>query len=147
MTWDGENWDHELPIVYSVPSDLGNDLAPIEYWYFYGAGFDEGEFDGVIQDTDEPSFNAAALKVFPNPATNECWVNLELLEDSKVAIDLFDLTGRRVASAGTMDYLAGSQSKNIKVNNLPQGTYLVRLQTNPSEDRRQHAAAHRPYRS
>lgn len=127
---DGENWDHELPIVYGVPSDLGNDLAPIEYWYFYGAGFDEGEFDGVIEDTEEPSFNAAALKVFPNPATNECWVNFELLEDSKVAIDLFDLTGRRVSSAGTMDYIAGSQSKNIKVNNLPQGTYLVRLQTN-----------------
>jgi hypothetical protein len=126
---NGENYDHELPIVYGVPTDLSSDLAPIEYWYLYGAGFDEGEFDGVIEDTGDPAFNTSTIKVFPNPASNNIWINFELLEDSKVAIDLFDLTGRRVASAGTADYVAGTHNKNITVENLPQGTYMVRLQT------------------
>lgn len=123
----GENWDHELPIVYGVPSDLGNDTAPIEYWYLYGAGFDEAEFGTVA--TEDPGINSTAMKVFPNPASHNVWVNFELLQDSKVAIDLFDLTGRQVVSVGTTAYPVGNHSKNIQLTNLPQGTYLVRLQT------------------
>ncbi|MCB0654254.1 MAG: T9SS type A sorting domain-containing protein [Saprospiraceae bacterium] len=50
------------------------------------------------------------------------------MEDSKLAIDLFDLAGRRVASGGTKDLVAGAHGENIELNNLPQGTYMVRLQ-------------------
>jgi hypothetical protein len=125
---DGENWDHELPMVYGVPTDLNNELVAINYWYFYGAGFDESEFDGVIK-TEDPVVNTSSIKVFPNPASNHVWVNFELLEDTQVAIDLFDLTGRTVASAGTAEYVAGIHNKNIALDNLASGTYMVRLQT------------------
>ncbi|KAA3631369.1 MAG: T9SS C-terminal target domain-containing protein, partial [Bacteroidetes bacterium] len=124
----GEQWDHELPIVYGVPSDVGDDLAPINYYYYYGAGFDETEFDPV--STEEPVIKEGALKVFPNPATNHLWINFELIEESRVAIDLFDLTGRKVASAGTADYVVGPHSKYLEIKNMPQGTYFVRVQTN-----------------
>ncbi len=124
---DGEFWDHELPIVYGIPRDPGDELAPIDYLYLYGAGFDEAEFDPV--STEEPQINEGTLKVFPNPASNHIWVNFDLMEDSRVAIDLFDLTGRRVSSAGVADYVVGTHSKLIEMNNFPQGTYFVRLQT------------------
>lgn len=43
----GNNYDHELPEVYGVPTDIDDEFQPIEYWYFKGIGFDEWEFDGV----------------------------------------------------------------------------------------------------
>ena len=69
---------------------------------------------------------AQAVEIFPNPISNELLVKLIAIEGKSV-IDVFDLTGKKVASS-TIITKAGSISTNkIDMSKNTKGIYLVRI--------------------
>ena len=72
---------------------------------------------------------AQAVELFPNPISNELWVKLIAI-GGKSVIEVFDLTGKKVASTtvntnvGTINTVNVDMSRNVK------GIYLVRVTNN-----------------
>ncbi len=74
----------------------------------------------------ETSDNFAALKVFPNPASEQLFIHADLLENEAVHISLVNLIGQTVKSIIT----SGTTIRNsIQLTDLSAGTYLLRLET------------------
>ena len=69
--------------------------------------------------------------LMPNPAVDECTVELNLTEGSYVNVSVYDLNGRRVMEAFD-GYIADNKENIIISNNSHQlvpGTYIVRVNT------------------
>lgn len=71
----------------------------------------------------------ADIKVYPNPATDDVTVYIELLSPQKVSLNLYDVLGRSLSQMGGTDK-AGSFTFIIPVNNLSQGMYFLTIATN-----------------
>jgi len=67
--------------------------------------------------------------VTPNPARESSRVSFELLNVSSVTLDLFNAEGEKVRSLVDARYIPGIYSYDLKVTDLQNGTYVVRLQT------------------
>jgi hypothetical protein len=83
---------------------------------------------------EEPAAIAfAAHPIFPNPARTQCQIAFDLPLQSRVSIDVFDITGRRVAQlAEGRAFEAGRQSLAWDLmdrhgRRVPAGIYLVRV--------------------
>lgn len=98
----GEFWNHELPIVYGVPRDFGDDLQPVDYYFLRSAGFDEAEFHprGMPVDVEEVSVLAEQIRVFPNPTDGQLSIDLSSI-DAMANIYVFDALGRQVSALRT----------------------------------------------
>ena len=119
---NGENWEHELPLVYGVPRDLTSDLAPIDYYYYRGVGFDEVEFDIPLSEKN-PTIPATAIKVFPNPTAGNVVVDLSVF-DQTVDVYVMDMMGRLVQSLTKQ-----SGQITIDLSNQVNGLYSLQIQT------------------
>ena len=64
-----------------------------------------------------------SLSVYPNPAVSSVKVSFNALESAS-DIELYDMTGRRVAA---MAVAAGSTEAQIAIDNLANGVYLLRM--------------------
>lgn len=79
--------------------------------------------------SNESSEAAQEVQLFPNPILNELWVKLIAI-GGKSVIEVFDLTGKKVASTtintnvGTINTVNVDMSRNVK------GIYLVRITNN-----------------
>lgn len=123
----GENWDHEIPFVYSIPRDLSDDVQPIDYFYYFGVGFDEDEFHerGVpaVLGTKTLSPEAQAVKVYPNPTTGEVALDLSAFKQT-VQIQVMDMMGRTIQTLS-------QQSGQVVIDLASEmnGMYLIQVQT------------------
>lgn len=69
---------------------------------------------------------ANSLKLFPNPAGNNFKIKLELAQNEKVNIMMYDITGKRVMAIAENEVLnSGSNTFNIDTQNISNGMYLV----------------------
>lgn len=75
--------------------------------------------------TPEPV--AAALKVQPNPASEQTTILFGLNKQSAVTIDLYDMKGKKVREVMNATLTAGEQKITLDVRKLSKGTYLVHL--------------------
>jgi len=71
-----------------------------------------------------------ALQVFPNPATDELGVRLELNETSDVTIRMYDMLGRVVLNQNTISLPAGDNFEKLNVTSLNSGTYFLQINVN-----------------
>ena len=69
------------------------------------------------------------LKVFPNPANDKIGINYSMNMNGKVAVRLFDLTGKMVALLFDDERVAGSHYENITLdrNKFGSGFYFVEI--------------------
>lgn len=70
-----------------------------------------------------------AFSVYPNPATDNVSINLDLKETSNLMIDVTDITGKQVAVIMN-EKQTGLVTKQFSTAELPSGNYFVRLQLN-----------------
>lgn len=79
-------------------------------------------------DSPEAPTDGASLSVFPNPARRDAAVSLTLPSASDVQLELFDVTGRRVATlhAGELAAQTGHRF-DVDASKLAPGVYVVRL--------------------
>lgn len=67
--------------------------------------------------------------VYPNPATDNISIGLDLKETAKLIIDIIDITGKQVAIISN-EKQTGIVTKQYSTAALPNGNYFVRLQVN-----------------
>ena len=74
---------------------------------------------------------AFAAAVYPNPGGPASVLAVQLPQTGRLNVDLFDLAGRQVSVLYTGNLAVGEHiiPLNDKINNLPPGTYLMRLQS------------------
>jgi hypothetical protein len=70
-----------------------------------------------------------AFSVYPNPATENMSIRLDLKETSNLIIDVTDITGKQVAII-INEKQSGIVTKQFSTAVLPNGNYFVRLQVN-----------------
>jgi len=70
-----------------------------------------------------------SFSVFPNPASGNISVNLELKESANLLIDIADISGKQVAVISA-EKLNGMIAKQFNTAQLPNGNYLVRVHLN-----------------
>jgi len=84
------------------------------------------EYEEIV-DAPEPPARFATLQAWPNPFNPTLSLRFELANAARVDLDVFDLSGRRVAvlDSGLLD--AGRHERTWRAENLPSGVYLARL--------------------
>ncbi|NVO18268.1 MAG: S8 family serine peptidase [Bacteroidetes bacterium] len=85
---------------------------------------------GVLGFNDNEESSAQELKVYPNPFSDQLYIELASAIPGKAALQLFDLTGRQVM---IRSYSQDPPLKFIHLelgNNIPEGVYLLRISTN-----------------
>ena len=77
----------------------------------------------------EGSDAAQEVQLFPNPISNELQVKLIAI-GGKTNIEVFDLTGKKVASTTTNTNVATVNSAKVDMSKHAKGIYLVRVTNN-----------------
>jgi ELWxxDGT repeat protein len=67
------------------------------------------------------------VKVFPNPVTSSCTVELNLNQSANIAAQLYDITGKAIYTNATVSYPAGKSEINFNMQGLSAGIYIYRL--------------------
>jgi hypothetical protein len=76
-----------------------------------------------------------SMMLFPNPTQTETAIAYNLPENTTVTIEVFDMLGRKMATlAQNENQAAGIQQIDYKTADLPQGTYIVRLSANGTQE-------------
>ncbi|NQT76820.1 MAG: T9SS type A sorting domain-containing protein [Bacteroidetes bacterium] len=65
--------------------------------------------------------------IYPNPARDRVTVRIEVAKTSVYHIEIYNLIGTRVQQSSPGILTEGTHSLNIDLNNLPGGTYFIRL--------------------
>ena len=108
-------------IFYPEPINaMFNDTLEID-WISFGEAITVG-----VRDFAE----LERFSVFPNPASEVLNVRVDLNVAADVAAELYDATGRRVATRGYGDQAAGTLQVRLPLNDLPEGAYFLRLRVN-----------------
>lgn len=70
-------------------------------------------------------------RIGPNPLRvgQRAQVRFDLAQDEEVRLEVFDIQGRRVRELADRTYLAGTHSLDWRPDNVPSGTYVLRLST------------------
>jgi len=71
--------------------------------------------------------NANRVELFPNPASRQTNVRLELDRPQIVTIEIFDVLGRRSSESVSAAMAGGTQQIPIEIASLSSGTYLMRV--------------------
>lgn len=123
------NWSpFSIPLNYQMP--LAPDTAqitlsasgtnnPSVYDYLY---IDNLSFFGTTTGIED--IKDADITIYPNPAKDVLYINHESITGDKLEIDLYDMTGNKVAK------LFSGDSNNRKwlqlnISNIPGGMYII----------------------
>ena len=82
-----------------------------------------------INETLLPA-NIGHLVVYPNPSSNQTIISLDMKEASNLQIDVFDLTGRKVALVCDEKNKIGMLNYELNTENFSNGTYSIRINAN-----------------
>lgn len=89
-------------------------------------------FEGSATDAEEPPAVAAEYSLnqnFPNPFNPSTNITFELAHAGHVALNVYDIQGRKVASLLNESLSQGAYQVHFDGANLPSGTYIYRLQS------------------
>ncbi|TVQ10256.1 MAG: T9SS C-terminal target domain-containing protein [Balneolaceae bacterium] len=138
----------------TLPEEMmGLPLAQLKWKYYHTGGRDTHEsgardklslsnislnavavsIDGDA-DQDETPLQTHLLPGYPNPFNPETVIRYELAEAGPVTVDVFDITGRRVAVLVSADQTAGRHHTIFNARHLASGVYLIRLQSASRQD-------------
>lgn len=118
-------------------TDLGAWFTPVSYigalgatdWTSSWTNFDPINTNYVVGIEDDVLSASAGITVFPNPFNGSAFMNLTLVKDAAVNIEIVDLTGKLVASTGSLNLGAGTHNIELPVSDLAAGMYIARVVT------------------
>ncbi len=67
----------------------------------------------------------AFISLFPNPSNNEATVKIQLETSSKVAVNVYDITGALIIQVAAKELAKGEHSINLSTTSLANGEYFV----------------------
>lgn len=125
--WEGawENYDQNF-FTYDDFSNQISDkqqLWNVSHWvnsdsihYYYSASA-----TGIVNTSKDN----ASVKVFPNPTTNEIFVDYSSAQTEAGTVDIYNLSGKLLLSS---EIKTGQKGVHINVQNLVSGTYVLKFQ-------------------
>jgi hypothetical protein len=84
-----------------------------------------------VTGLSEAVFANSELAVYPNPTSGTVNVAFDLVKSSTVTVEIFSLTGEKVATLNNSELAAGAQVVSSNVN-LTSGVYFVKVSSNDS---------------
>ncbi len=104
--------------------------------YYVEVSMDPVDWHTVVLQLDEPTDApegapafAALMSLHPNPFNPRTEIRFSLLEDQRIRLCVFDVTGREMAVLADGIWETGDHSLNFDAEGLPSGIYLFRLAT------------------
>lgn len=86
-----------------------------------------GELNVGIPTQEAENFN---LSVYPNPSNNEATIKMNLVDNTKIAVEVYDITGALVYSVKEKQIQKGEQRLVINTASLANGEYFVSVKSN-----------------
>ena len=102
-------------------------------WYYFGKGNDpcmirlNTNLSDPTSIIEKQNNTATLFQNMPNPASKATRISYELTKTEKVAVDIYDLTGRKVSSFNEGNKTAGVHNIDVNLNNFSAGTYFYTL--------------------
>lgn len=116
---NGQSWSAMIAGMYSVamtgPDGCAGMSTPIMA-------------EACVSGTQDLEGDLSVL-VYPNPAQDRLFLNIQSLRASNVQFELFAADGRYVGQLFQGDIVAGNQTLNIMLPEIPAGMYRYRLST------------------
>ncbi len=75
---------------------------------------------GIVEDNSE-----AILNVYPNPVSDMMYLTFDVNKQSRISIDIVDITGRTTQNLIDSGYETGTYSENVSLGHLRSGKYFV----------------------
>lgn len=123
---------------YSYEYNLASDVPVI---VMQGAGVmkdtligknknDDTDTTGAISSINIADQNLFDLKVYPNPATEELFLEYELQNESTASLFINDLSGRKIMSWNLNELRKGKNNINVNISMLKPGHYIISYHSN-----------------
>lgn len=135
-TWvyDGINQSYQLPINFFPKPDL------FDGYNFTGKDNDvfmscRDGYSYTIYKFNEQSLSigdipdTASITTYPNPATTELNIDINLQQPVSLAVTLTDIYGRVVYTRKAEEYHTGNNHTSINISALPNGIYIYNITT------------------
>lgn len=87
---------------------------------------------GVTTGVDEISTSINNVDIYPNPATGNVTLNVNLKDQANLQIDVIDIVGKQVAVIATENNITGNVTKQFNTELLSNGLYTIRINANGS---------------
>jgi len=98
----------------------------------YGKGlfYDTSYYSPVgVDPVSHDQQTISSIKIHPNPVQNTANITYTLPEAKQVTVYVYDLTGRLMTTASFGMQLRGTHTSVLDLNMLPNGTYIIRVNT------------------
>ena len=121
-TWD----ENEINIIGMIMSPNGriDNAGTATITEAVTNGYENGTSAGIFDAL--PNQLDAAIKLYPNPATEKATIAIDLKEAKDVSIELYDLNGNLLKAATYANWL-GLSTVEMNTNQLNAGVYLVKV--------------------
>lgn len=133
-TWTDASLGFENVPVYEVRQNWrtyneGNRRPGEIYLGTFGRGiWASASLLGINEDNSSENVKKSPkLKLYPNPTTDVSTIAFDLAKNSTVTVKIFNIAGQLVKTVEEKNVSAGSQTMNLNVSNLPNGTYIVKF--------------------
>ncbi|MEM6377800.1 MAG: thrombospondin type 3 repeat-containing protein, partial [Bacteroidota bacterium] len=115
---DGDGIKNELDNCPSVPNpdQLDADLVP--------GGNNCGE---NVVSTEEIKMGINDLQVWPNPASNQLRLNLDLIQSGRFSIQLVNLAGQQLQTIAAQELQTGQHNFEMDLTMVPAGMYFLQV--------------------
>lgn len=90
-----------------------------------------------IHDSGTQPTNFALAQNYPNPFNAKTVISFELKESTPVKVEVFDVTGAKVATLANQQMNAGSHQVTWNAENVSSGVYYYKLTTNTTSESKQ----------
>jgi hypothetical protein len=84
-------------------------------------------FDNLPTAVQYPANHDPGIRVYPNPASQECQVEFNLIEKQSVRSDLYNLQGQLIRTFLNDVQAAGKHMISLDIRDIPAGSYLLKL--------------------
>ncbi len=124
-----------IPGIHASPSKTGKNTEPVgPCVIFTGESLNKSAIAGIGNTitTDKPAVDEPSidLKVYPNPSRGPVTFEFTVSIDADVAIDIYSLSGQRIARIFDADVEAGVNQTVVFDKSMVTGTYLYILRWN-----------------
>lgn len=91
-----------------------------------GASFSDPKFSGMVAGVNENMSAITGINLYPNPATENVTINVDMIEATKISVNVFDITGKMLMNVNSA-MNQGLNSITLNVSELPSGVYFTTI--------------------
>jgi hypothetical protein len=120
----GESWQIQANSQVTIPVDVGSTALSTHQLQLIVSPVPSTDVSGIV---DMPS-KVSLHQNYPNPFNPVTNIRFELPVAADVRLEIFDVTGRKIATLSNGNYASGAHTVQFDATNIGSGVYVYRLQ-------------------